>query len=151
MNIPASFLGTRRGRRLTTAVALLTTGALASTLMGIGPASAVDGPKGHQQFVQIVAKDNGGWFADMNLYDKNGNKVYTWHKEPKAMSSKATWWYTMGDGYIDGTITLVLGEGDLSRHHFHYTPADAAGHCWRITYLAVTDAGDSATGGCTPD
>jgi hypothetical protein len=146
----AQVMRTVRGRVVATGAVLLTAGVVSGAIAGVGPASAADGPNEHHQWVQIVAKNNGGWSADMTLYDQNGNQVYTWKKDPSGMNTKETWWYTGGNGYVQGTINEYDGEGGTIPHPFRYSPADADGHCWLITDT-VRYTGDSNTGGCTPD
>jgi len=87
----------------------------------------------------------------MTLYDQNGNQVYTWHEQPSGMNAKQTWWYTGGNGYVQGTINEFNGAGDTIVHPFRYNAGDADGHCWLITGTGVRYTGDSNTGGCTPD
>jgi hypothetical protein len=152
MNPFAQVMRTGRGRAVAAAAVLLTAGVASGAIAGMGQASAADGPNGHHQWVQIVAKDNGGWSADMTLYDQNGKAVYTWHENPSGMNTKQTWWYTSGNGYVEGTINEGDGEGGITPHsfRFRYDHADADGNCWLITD-SVRYTGDSKTGGCTPD
>ncbi|HEY6797838.1 MAG TPA: hypothetical protein VI248_24445 [Kineosporiaceae bacterium] len=128
--------------------ALLTVGALVTALTTMGPASAFDGPNGHHQFVQVISKYNGGWTLDMALHDKDGRTVYTWHKD-HIQNYKETLWYTIGAGYIDGTIVADNGDQPIARP-FHYTAKDADGHCWVVDRRDVWLTGDT-NGNCTPD
>ncbi|HEY6797685.1 MAG TPA: hypothetical protein VI248_23670 [Kineosporiaceae bacterium] len=136
---------------MTAAVTLAVAG-LTSTVSMIGSASAAtfDGPNGHHQFLQIAAKESGSWTAHMTLHDSSGKTVYTWKENPRGMHGKATWWYTLGGGYVDGDITLSQGpDSPPTVYPFRYTADDADGHCWRVNWQGADYTGDT-NGSCTP-
>lgn len=142
-----------RARALTAAG----TAVLAVGLMGTNsaPSSAFDGPNGHHQFLQIVAKGAPLWGATMDLIDADGNLVYHWEvgrSSPKS-GGKETWWYTANPG---DTLKLYIATGsgvgllDISDEWEVYA-GQPDGDCWLIDpFGGISYTGDSDQG-CTPD
>src|SRR5262249_44710085 len=109
-----------------------------------------NGPNGHHQFVQITARGNKDWKADMTLLDGGGKTVYTWHVAvPNSVDSQQTWWYTIGSGHVEGMITQHPDGTDPILTPFAYTADDADGHCISIT-ANVQFSGDTNSGTCNP-
>jgi hypothetical protein len=141
-------------RRVSVGVAAVAVMVLAAQALSVVPAKAFTSPRGHHQFVQISSRGTPLWKATMQLYNRDGNLVYQWHRGYRP-GGKETWWFTVRDGYVNVEVTGRTASGRSTEGYvFIYRPGNRApdGHCFHVEPLGyVKYMGDSTTEDCTPD